>query len=423
MSDVAPGVAGGWQLTGLDVEAATELEARVPFPLVTEPAAQQTADRDRFRGALLGGAIGDALGRPFEGSRRPAEKPPTFYLPNSRRDGRNEGTWTDDTQLTVLVGEALLAGEGRVEPADMTARLVAWLPAGRGVGRATRRSVENLESGLAWHLGGERSAGNGAAMRVAPLGLVHAARPEQLAVATALATVPTHADPTALVGALAMAWLTGRCAAAEPDDLDPEDLVLGLRAALAAVHDPPVEERRPGGTRVRLLDRMSEVPGLLHLTPRRALTQLYNGAFVLESLPAALWCFLARIDDPEAVIGVAAAGGFDADTVAAMAGTLAGALHGEDAWAERWTDALERADDLVGLADRLHTLGTSLDWSGRPPSGRCPACGEQTLVPIVYGMPGYELFEAAERGEVRLGGCIVGIDQPSTACTSCGGQW
>ena len=71
-------VAGGWRSTGLSPEGAAELEARVPFPEVSEPAAEQVATRDRFRGALLGGAVGDALGRPFEGSRRPADDPPRF---------------------------------------------------------------------------------------------------------------------------------------------------------------------------------------------------------------------------------------------------------------------------------------------------------------------------------------------------------
>ncbi len=300
---------------------------------------------------------------------------------------------------------------------------MAWLQIGRGVGEATRNAVENLEAGVAWNVAGEPSAGNGAAMRMAPIGLVHAPRADELALAAAVATVPTHADPTALCGALAMAWLTGRCAAAAQDGLDPEGLVQELRDALANVHDPPIEERRPGGQAVRLLDRLSEVPALLHLRPDQAFAQLYNGAFVLESLPAAVWCFLAHIDDPDAVIGDAAAGGFDADTVAAMAGTLVGALHGEDAWAPRWTDSLERADGLVALADRLHSLGTRLDEAANGPLVVCPGCGAETVVPVVYGFPGVELFEAAERREVVLGGCSMGIHNPEAACTACGKRW
>ena len=415
-------VPGGWLSTGLRGEAASELEARVPFPEVDVPAAAQVGDRDRFRGALLGGAIGDGLGRPFEGARPPAAEPPRFFLPNPWREGRNEGTWTDDTQLTMVVAEAILAGEGSVVPAEIAGRLVTWLTTGRGVGQATRAAVENLESGVPWHLAGQPSAGNGAAMRIAPIGLVHAPRPLELTMATAVATVPTHADPTALAGALAMAWLTGRCTELDGDELDPADLVADMRAALAAVHDPPLRERRPGGQLVRLIDRLAEVPGLLHLQPQQAFAYLYNGAFVLESLPAALWCFLAHHDDPEAVVGIAAAGGFDADTVAAMAGTLAGALHGEAAWDSRWTDALEKTDDLIAIADRLHALGTRLDDSFPNPT-RCPACDEETVVPILYGMPDHKLIEAAEQGKIVIGGCIVGPDQPTAACTGCGRQW
>jgi hypothetical protein len=121
-------------------------------------------------------------------------------------------------------------------------------------------------------------------------------------------------------------------------------------------------------------------------------------------------------------VRVAAAGGFDADTVAAMAGTLVGALHGEDAWASRWTDALEGAEDLIGLADRLHALGTRLDESLPSPTV-CPACAERSVVSILYGMPDHKLFEAAERGEVVIGGCMVGPDQPTAVCRSCGREW
>lgn len=50
---------------------------------------------------------------------------------------------------------------------------------------------------------------------------------------------------------------------------------------------------------------------------------------------------------------------------------------------------------------------------------RCPSCRDRTLVPIVFGMPSYELFEAAERGEVILGGCVLGEVDPTHGCTRC----
>ena len=50
----------------------------------------------------------------------------------------------------------------------------------------------------------------------------------------------------------------------------------------------------------------------------------------------------------------------------------------------------------------------------------CPACGAADPVPIVYGLPGLDLFEAAERGEVVLGGCLVGSESPEFECRGCG---
>jgi hypothetical protein len=53
----------------------------------------------------------------------------------------------------------------------------------------------------------------------------------------------------------------------------------------------------------------------------------------------------------------------------------------------------------------------------------CPECGGTELLRIVYGYPGPEMFEEAERGEVRLGGCVISGDMPDWACVACDHQW
>jgi hypothetical protein len=53
----------------------------------------------------------------------------------------------------------------------------------------------------------------------------------------------------------------------------------------------------------------------------------------------------------------------------------------------------------------------------------CPECGSVENVRIVYGMPGPELFEAEERGEIALGGCVIGSDDPNRRCVACGNEW
>jgi hypothetical protein len=100
----------------------------------------------------------------------------------------------------------------------------------------------------------------------------------------------------------------------------------------------------------------------------------HNGAFMLESLPAAIGAFLHHAEDPEQAIVATVAGGYDADTVAAMAGALVGAYHGASALPARWIDDLEFASGLAGLADdlcRLAGLGSDhppLPWE--PPHVR-----------------------------------------------------
>ncbi|MEA2199454.1 MAG: hypothetical protein QOI89_50 [Solirubrobacteraceae bacterium] len=53
----------------------------------------------------------------------------------------------------------------------------------------------------------------------------------------------------------------------------------------------------------------------------------------------------------------------------------------------------------------------------------CPVCGESAARPILYGMPGSEAFEASERGELVLGGCLIGEADPDVACGACGHRW
>jgi ADP-ribosylglycohydrolase len=314
----------------------------------------------RFRGAILGTAIGDALGRPAEGC-RPDEIREwggiRDFLPWFGWEDGPLGTWTDDTQMTMCVAESLLAGGGRLDPDDLATRFVDWLPVGRGIGQTCRKAVTRLTEGVPWWEAGVASAGNGAAMRVAPVGLLHAGDLPALRHDAALSALVTHADPMAVSSAIAQAFIVGWCAQTEPGRLDIAELVEALAVVLCDVPDPGAAERRPGSgdDPVRLVDRLCEVPGLVPADPDEAFGYLFNGAFVLESLPAALWCFLRSPEDAEQVLVTAVQGGYDADTVAAMAGAMVGAYLGDEAFPERWRgEDLEEVDRLRELALALH---------------------------------------------------------------------
>jgi ADP-ribosylglycohydrolase len=314
--------------------------------------------RGKYQGTLVGGAIGDALGRPAEG--RWPEKIQARYgvlkdfQPWRGWKGGPKGTITDDTQMSMCVAETLVE-HGHLDPEDLARRFVDWLPIGRGKGRSCTAAVLRLTEGIPWYEAGVASAGNGAAMRAAPVGLRYPCDVSALRRDAALSAVVTHADSMAAASAIAVGFATSYLLHLKPGELDPSELVRALETALEDVPDPGHPERKPGcdDRPVPLRERIGEIPDFLGEPPDRGFGYFYNGAFVLESLPAALWCFLDSPEDPERVLLTAVNGGHDADTVAAMAGNLAGAYHGEDAFPDRWRDDLEFAEELRELADGL----------------------------------------------------------------------
>lgn len=244
--------------------------------------------RSKYVGALLGGAVGDALGRPAEGLprhevRRRHGELRDFLAWSGWRSGPL-GTFTDDTQMTLCVAECLIAAAGDIDPADLANRFVEWLPTGRGKGAATTAAVLRLRAGVGWEDAGEPSAGNGAAMRVAPIGLSHLCDLDRLRRDAALSAVVTHAHPMAVASAVMQAFLTAWCVHRAPGSLDPEALASDLDAAVTDIHDPGEPGTWPGAGvhPIRLLDRMREAVSLRRLGPEQAFDRLYNGAFVLS---------------------------------------------------------------------------------------------------------------------------------------------
>jgi len=317
--------------------------------------------RDRFRGTLLGVAIGDALGRPVEGSSRERVQARfgvlRDFLPWRGWSGGPQGTITDDTQMAMCLAASMVANDG-LAPEDLAARFADWVEYGRGKGHTCTEACLNLQAGMAWWEAGVVSAGNGAAMRSAPIGLAHPRSPGGIRSDGAVSALITHADPMAVVSAVAVGFIVAYLLHRRPGTLDVGDLMGELSVVLGDLHDPGALERKMGVDEpVRLADRLAEVPGLLDLGPAEAFDYLYNGAFVLESLPAALWCFLKAAEDPEEAVVLAVNGGRDADTVGAMAGGFAGAYHGESAWPDRWLSDLEYADELRELADGMLEVG------------------------------------------------------------------
>lgn len=311
------------------------------------------AERDRFVATLLAGAMGDALGRPLESRPTDVARPrPTAFLPWSGWRGGPRGTYTDDTQLTLLVAE-VYRDAGEFDPEAFARGLVDWLPNGRGVGTATFKAVRRLTSDVPWYLSGEDNAGNGSAMRAAPVGLARVHDVRRLRLDAVLSSLPTHAHAMAAAGTTAMAAAVSFLVTRRTGSWTPADLVGHVQAAISGMEYEALAERRDPTERSTLHDRLGLVLRLLGKPLEVATGRLYCGGYVLESVPAAFWCFLESPDDPLGAITNALRAGHDADTTAAMAGNLAGAACGTGALPVTLLDDLEGRDQCVRLWQAL----------------------------------------------------------------------
>ena len=337
---------------------------------MTTPATVSNAQRDRFTGALLGTLVGDALGAPLEGSESvwinrtlnslpdlaPHEQDlaaETYGPVTGQPVPPGSAAFTDDTQMTVGVAESLLAFPA-FDSAHLASRFAANFEPYRGYGPGAFALLTALKNGAPWEgvarrlFGGEGSFGNGAAMRVAPVGVLFYDNPTALRrVARAQAQI-THTHPFGVDGAVWQAAAVATALQFDPntDDFDPHtflEAVLELSGPLSTPY------RDAAQTIHRLLDDPPLVEEIGDY--------LGNGAEAHRSVPAALYAFLAHWDSfAEAVLFSVRIGG-DTDTIAAMTGAIAGALHGADAIPPNWLDAVENSaqgrDYLTQLAHRL----------------------------------------------------------------------
>lgn len=270
---------------------------------------------DRLAGTLLGTALGDALGLACEGM-------PAAVI--ARRFGRVEryhllgqtGFVSDDTEQAALVAQSLARFPVDAEPCAREFRraLLGWfcrLP--WGIGRATVRACLRIALGLP--RSGVPSAGNGAAMRAAVIGAFFHDRPsERQRFGTALAEV-THTDERAVAGALYVSELAAACAR-HPAGTAPS---VCYEAARPAVVEP---------TLAQALDRTAELAARAAATAEVAGT-LRTSGYTPHTVSFATYCFLHYGTDPLLAITEAISGGGDTDSIAAIVGGWAGALHGE----------------------------------------------------------------------------------------------
>jgi ADP-ribosylglycohydrolase len=345
----------------------------------------------RARGVLYGLAIGDALGMPTQmlsrseivarwGTSLTGFEPAPPGHPIAA--GMPAGAVTDDTEQAVLLGRLLVAGHGTIDPRELAEALVRWEHdmAERGsldlLGPSTKRAVTAVLAGTPPEEAGASGTTNGAAMRIAPVGIAvpldlpdpattqDPATPDpasQYSLSTLVdqveaASLVTHNTGIALAGAAAVAAAVSAGVSG---------------AGLAEATEVAVRAARIGADRghwVAGADVAARIEWAVRLVAGRDLAQAAELIYTLvgtslatqESVPAAFAVLAAVPADPWQACLLAASLGGDCDTIAAMAGAIAGACAGTEAFPPEAVALMDAqglglaslADDLLALRSR-----------------------------------------------------------------------
>ena len=301
------------------------------------------------RGVLLGTMVGDAVGAPYEGADAVAAEAARERL--SQALSRSLLPYTDDTQLTFALAEHLCA-HPCVEVSDLVARFLDHFEGHRGYARGMFGIVDAWRGGTpleqaATAVFPDGSFGNGAAMRVAPVGVVWRSDPQALDEAARRQAALTHPHPigmdaaAAQARAVALAANAGAFTAADIATVAAGAQTPEVARALAVAE----HLARDHDARVLPLPRVAEMIG--------------TGVLADQSVPAALWVAAVADNLPDVLVLALGLGG-DVDTIAAMAAAITGAALTDGPmppeWLERMEDGPRGLAYAVDLAERLASV-------------------------------------------------------------------
>jgi len=305
-----------------------------------------TEEQDRYEGAMLGLAIGDAVGWPVEFMS--LDRIRARYGPGGIRDLESSdrhpaGTFTDDTQMSLALARGILSKGAESEEsfiAEVAREFVAWARSpenDRAPGATCMSACQELARDLTWRAPGHNnSKGCGTAMRSAPIGLAWHGNEERIIRLANETSTLTHGHPTATAGSVATALLVGWAL----DGLSP----LEMHERLLARTRPVSQE---------FAAKIAQVPTVLDQEPDSAYAVL-GGAWVAEeAIACALYTFWRSPEDYRRTVLTAVNMNGDSDSVGCIAGAISGAFNGVEAIAAEWRAKVEQADELSKVAVAL----------------------------------------------------------------------
>ncbi|MCC7448435.1 MAG: ADP-ribosylglycohydrolase family protein [Anaerolineae bacterium] len=306
--------------------------------------------RDRYRGALLGLAAGDALGTTLE-FKFPGSFQPIDDMIGGGPFSLKPGEWTDDTSMALCLADSLIARQG-FDLKDHIQRYVRWYREGYlssngrffDIGNTVSAALQNFEQTGDPYSGStdKYSAGNGSIMRLAPVALVYAQQPGKGIEQCAESSRTTHAAPQAVdacryFGGLIIGAING----ASKEEL------------LSARYSPI-----PGYWKThRLTHAIDDIAA--GSFKRRNPPDIRGTGYVVATLEAALWAFYHGNSFRDGCLRAVNLGD-DADTTGAIYGQLAGAYYGEQDIPETWRSRLALRETIESFADQLLALSSKV---------------------------------------------------------------
>ena len=305
---------------------------------------------ERYRGSLLGLAVGDALGTTLE-----FHRPGTFAPINDMVGGGpfrlQPGEWTDDTSMALCLAQSLIEKQG-FDPVHQLETYVRWWREGHlsstggcfDIGNTVRQALWQFKNTGKPFCGSTDAgtAGNGSIMRLAPVPLFYAKNPLEVIEKSAESSRTTHGAATCVdacryLGALIAGAVNGVA----------KDVLLSERYC-------PISGYWAANPLVAEIDEIAAGSFKLLQPP-----EITGTGYVVKSLEAALWAFYNSSSFAEGCL-LAVNLGDDADTTGAVYGQLAGAFYGESGIPFKWLSQLVDRSLIASFAEQLLTLSRSI---------------------------------------------------------------
>ncbi|MHA2937488.1 ADP-ribosylglycohydrolase family protein [Vibrio sp. RC27] len=289
---------------------------------------------DRSQGALVGLAVGDAVGTTLEFLPRGSFSPLTDMV-GGGHFRLKKGYWTDDTSMALCLGYSLIKCES-FDALDQMTRYCNWMDAGYmsstgscfDIGVTVSSALARFKQSGEPYSGSEMkmSSGNGSIMRLAPVPIFYQYDVESVIFYGGESSRTTHASPLCIDACCYLAELIAALISG------------GDKTSIYSGRFQPKTDEIAQFTSAKFLDK--------------SYLDLVGSGYVVRSLEASLWCFYHGNSYEECVLAAANLGD-DADTTAAITGQLAGAFYGYSGIKQEWREALYWHNEIVDLAASL----------------------------------------------------------------------